>query len=257
MNVSRQGRSALMAGAALILLAACSGEGDTRDTASSASGSESPSPEPDYVLLLDDESVPDQVQGEPGTYALTARGDGTPPLAVLDVPAGFSNFGYFALWPDGSGDADAPDVDPRYQAVQYWTVHGVFPDPCDRHGADAPEAGTSVEDLAAALQDQKLTSTTKPTPVTLDGYDGLYLELSAPPDLDFADCELGYYLLWEAAPGDAQHSLESPATVERIWVLDVDGGRVVLIAGAGPRVPPAEVQALTHMVESVRFVEPS
>ena len=77
----------MLLAASAIVMAACSD--DTTEPETSG---------PDYVLLLDDDSKPDQVQGEPGTYALTARGSGTPPLAVLDVPAGYSNFGFFALW---------------------------------------------------------------------------------------------------------------------------------------------------------------
>ena len=253
MNHACERWATLAAAAGLVLLAACSEEPST--TSSSDPASESASAEPDYVLLLDDDADPDQVQGEPGRYALTARGDGTPPLAVLDVPAGFSNFGFFALWPSGSAEETGANADP-YRAVQYWTVDGVFFDPCDRQGKPARDAGTSVDDLAAALVAQKLTSTSKPAPVSLDGHDGLYLEMMASPDVEFDDCEIGYYFFWEGMPGDAQHSADSPGTVERTWIIDVDGERVVLVAASAPGVSHTQVEALTHMVESVQFVEP-
>ena len=204
---------------------------------------------PDYVLLLDDDSRPDQVQGEPGTYALTARGSGTPPLAVIDAPAGYSNFGFFALWPYVKAEAQP------FRSVQYWTVDGVFNDPC-KMDADAPSAGTTVEDLAAALAEQKRTEVTDPIPVTLDGHQGLYLELTAATDIEFKDCELGYYSYWEGKPGDAQPTADGPGTVDRAWIIDVDGERVVLTTAAVPDVTPEKVAELTHMVESVRFVEP-
>lgn len=225
-------------------------EGTTQPSAGSTTGLGDGQ---DYVLLLDDESDPDQMEGKPGTYALTARGAGSPPLAVFDAPAGYSNFGFFALWPSGE---EAEREDDTFSAVQYWTVHGVYPDPCDRKGKPAPEIGASVKDFAAAMAAQKLTSVTKPVPVTLDGHQGLYLETTVPSGVKIPDCEGGYYMFWQGSPGDADHSSGSPGTVERTWVIDVDGERVVLVAITAPGATDAQADELTAMVESIRFVEP-
>lgn len=231
--------------ASAFLLVACSDESNNPTNESTT-----PVDSVKYVLLLDDDADPDQVLGEPGAYALTARGASSPPLAVLDVPAGYSNFGFFALVPEGFGTAEIP-----LRSVQYWTVNGVFVDPCAMD-AGAPDAGTSVEELAAALAAQKLTSVSEPVPVTLDGHDGLYLEITASADISFEDCDAGYYGYWEGSPDDAQHTADSPGTVDRTWILDVDGERVVLLAAAPPGVTKAHIDELTSMVESVRFVEP-
>lgn len=236
MRVPRLPWMVLAAGA--VVIAACSD--DTTEPQTN---------EPDYVLLLDDDSNPDQVKGKPGTYALTARGSGTPPLALLDVPAGYSNFGFFALWPDVNA-GNQP-----FRSVQYWTVDGVFIDPC-RMDEDAPHAGTTVDDLAAALTAQERTAVSKPTPVTLDGHRGLYVELTASSDVTFEDCALGYYAYWEGKPDDAQHTADSPGTVDRAWILDVNGERVVLTAITVPSVPDQQIDELITMIESVRFVEP-
>lgn len=233
--------SHLVVAAGVLVLAACGD--DPVDESNEPDRAEA-----DYVLLLDDDSDPDQVEGEAGRYALTARGDGAPSLAVLDVPAGYANFGEFAVW---TGE----DSGEPFRAVQYWTVNGVFADPCDGDGP-APEAGTTVQDLADALVAQQRTVVSDPVPVSLDDHDGLYVELRVPSRVDFATCTKGYYLVWEGMPGDAQHSAESPGTVERVWILDVDGERVALVASAAPRVPDTRVEELTAMVESVDFVEP-
>src|SRR5690242_6581619 len=102
----------------MALTTACGGDagGSPADDTPSADSA-------DYVLLTDDDANPDQVRGEPGAYALTARGAATPPLAVLDVPAGHASFGSFALVPKGFPDVDV------LSSVQYWTVDGVFVDP--------------------------------------------------------------------------------------------------------------------------------
>jgi hypothetical protein len=240
--------------AGLVLLTACaddvSPKADDSPSADAAGAA-------DYVLLLDDDSDPDQVLGEPGAYALTARGSGTPPLAVLDVPSGYSNFGFFALWPFGSGDEGSAQEQEPFRAVQYWTVHGVFAEPCHRKGGAATVIGPSVKALAAALKAQKLTSVSEPRPVSLDGHRGLYLELRVSVDVRFDDCDDGgYFMLWEGMPADAQHTADSPGTIERLWIVDVDGERIVLAATAAAGVTHGLAKELTDMVESVRFVEP-
>ena len=108
--------------------------------------------------------------------------------------------------------------------------------------------------LVAALSAQRTTRTSKPVPVTLDGHHGSYLELTVPATVRVARCADGYFMPWEGKPADAQHSVETPGTVEHLWILDVDGQRVVLDAIAAPEVTPAEVDELTAMVESVEFV---
>ena len=94
-------------------------------------------------------------------------------------------------------------------------------------------------------------------PVTLDGYQGLYLELTASMDVAFEDCALGYSTpTGRESRANAQHTADSPGTVDRAWILDVDGERVVLTAVAVPDVPQKQVDELTKMVESVRFIDP-
>jgi len=237
------GRCLTVVAAGSLLFASCS----TTDCAAESDHARATA-EPSYVALLDDDTRPDQVRGEPGTYAFTARGADTPPLAVIDVPAGYSNFGFFAVWP---GERSTEP----FRAVQYWTVHGVFRDPCHRSGS-APESGTSVEDLASALGAQRRSVVSDPEAISLDGHDGLYLELRVPSEIDLDRCADGYYMFWEGKPGDAPHTAASPGSVERVWLLDVDGHRVALAAIAEPGVPLAQRRELTAMIKSVRFVEP-
>jgi hypothetical protein len=90
--------------------------------------------------------------------------------------------------------------------------------------------------------------------VTLDGHDGVLVSVTVPEDLDVSRCTEGRYVFWQGSPGDAHH--QAPVgTTERLWILDVDGQRVVLGAAATAGVPDREVAELTAMVESVEFVE--
>lgn len=205
----------------------------------------------DFVVLLDDDSDPDQIMGKAGAYALTARGSGTPPYAVIDVPEGFSNFGFFAVWPQAGEDEDNNNT---FSTVEYWTVHGVYPDPCRWEGA-APEIGPTVDDLVEAVSHQRHTVVAAgPEPVTLDGHGGVRLTVRVPADLDDSRCTEGRYMFWNGSPGDAHH--QAPlGTTEEWWILDVDGQRAVLGTAATEGVPQSDVDELTAMIESVRFVE--
>ena len=48
--------------------------------------------------------------------------------------------------------------------------------------------------------------------------------------------------------------LQSAGDVTRLWILDVDGQRIVIDAAFFPSTDAADVAALTAMVESIQFV---
>lgn len=204
--------------------------------------------EPTFIRLLDIDGQT-QVQGRAGAYGMTARGMDAP-LAVVDVPAGYENFGFFAL----IGGALESGEEPFY-AVDYWTVYGVFKDPCAYGLEAAPEIGGTVQDLAAALGAQERSEVSEPVSVSLGDHDGLYLELRVPSGLDIETCdEPGRYFVWQGKPGDAHHQLNEAGALERIWILDVEGQRVVLTAISTPGVPEEKVEELEAIVESARFL---
>lgn len=180
---------------------------------------------------------------DPGDYGMTANGLPDMPWAVLTVRGGFANLDGWLL----KDPEDGP-----VRGVGYWTVSGVDRDPCAAV-PDLMSVGSSVEDLAAALAAQKLTRTTKPVSITLDGHSGLYLELRVPSDIKLADCTAGGYNVWVSDPGGGRY-LQEPGQVDRLWILDVDGNTVVLHATAVPAVSRAWRNRQTTMVESVRFV---
>jgi hypothetical protein len=116
-----------------------------------------------------------------------------------------------------------------------------------------PQVGT-WQGLADALAAQELSTLTQPVLVTLEGHDGLYLELTVPSDIDISACEREAHVVWEGMPGDAHHALNDPGAVERLWILDVDGSRVLLGTISVPGVTEEKIRELEAVVESVRFV---
>lgn len=174
---------------------------------------------------------------------MTANGRPDAPWAVVEVPQRFSTIDGWSIFdedPTGGG------------GIGYWTVSEVVRDPCSEFGAaNALDAGSTVEELAAAFKHQRLTRMTEPVPVTVDGYNGLSLELHVPKDVDFATCPA--YNVWESDPAGARH-MGAPGEFDRLWILDVEGEVVVLTVAADSHVPKSALERLSGMVESLEFV---
>ena len=116
-----------------------------------------------------------------GTYAVVVNGTTIPaPMPVIRVPAGYNGAG-FAVNRGFEGDAVAPDA----RGLSFWEVQSVMSDPCKagKHGVDP---GPTVADLARALAAQPLRAGSDPVPVTVAGYQGLYVETSVPAHIDFS-----------------------------------------------------------------------
>jgi hypothetical protein len=185
---------------------------------------------------------PDSGALPPGRYGLTANGLPDMPTAVVEVRGPFKSVGQWLL-NDAAGAV--------LSGLGYWTVAGVYRDPC-RIESGLLDAGSTAADLAAALGQQKRSRVTAPVPISLDGYDGLYLELQVPKDIDLAQCP---YDIWDSTPGGGRY-MQEPDQVDRYWIIDVDGDVMVFHATVGAGVPKSRFDQLTEMVESAEFTGP-
>jgi hypothetical protein len=128
-------------------------------------------------------------------------------------------------------------------------------DPCKYIATDVP-VGPTVADFVDAVAEHPILDTTAPVDVTLGGYAGKYFDLQVPADISNCELEPGnpdagpIYRPWE--PGIYA---QGPGHRWHLWVLDVDGVRVVVqsmdYAGTSEQ-RRAELQA---MVDSVQ-IEP-
>lgn len=180
----------------------------------------------------------------PGTYqfSVLVRPGVASPGALIDVPSGFEGHAEDG----GLGPADWYVVSPDGDAfLGLWTVGEVERDACLRPRDDHVTPGPSVEDLTAALIAQRSTRASAPEPVDLAGYQGLYIELAGPPDMSRCDRDPG---LW-GAPGE--RGIYSDNQIDRLWILDRDGQRLVVDAAHGPTSTASERDKLTSMVESL------
>jgi hypothetical protein len=178
----------------------------------------------------------------PGCWAIQARGLPDSPLAGLDLPEGFSGNDAW-VWVN-----DVPQDE--WGAITLLPVGGVYADPCTRAG-NPPKADPSVEEFAEALAVQEVTTTTEPVPVSLDGHEGVYFEVSVPAGFDANGCRGKELVLWET--GGTEYASPGVSDTSRYWVLDVDGQGVVLVVNTHTRATDRTVARFTRIAESATF----
>jgi hypothetical protein len=227
------------------LLAGCRDEPRAADSTPSPTSGATPSAAENNVA-----NVPPRIDTlsdgalEPGSYALPPLAPGHHPVAVVDVPSGYTHWGPFL----NAAEPQEPE-DPL--AISLWVVTGVFKDACV--ATEQIPAGESVRTLADAFLRQQVTSVTKPRPVTLAGYDGLYLEIRAPAKLDYSGCNDAELNFWESTP-TGERWTRMPGMRDRLWILDVDHQPMVLAMFVPPSATDRQVHQMTQIVHGARFV---
>jgi hypothetical protein len=150
--------------------------------------------------------------------------------------------------------------------ISVWDVGQVPRDPCHWLG-QLSDPGPTVDNLVRALVAQPLRHASKPKDVTLAGYPGQYLEWSVPSsmvvtgDSDFKGCDVqpsnGHldYVSW-LGNGKGERYQQVAGQVDRLWVLDVKGQRLVVDATHTSDATPADLAEQQQIVETLRFVAP-
>lgn len=204
-------------------------------------------PPTDQVLVLDSElGSPDEPAPlKAATYAIGFLGaSDDAPWAEIEVPAGW---GHDRLHP-----ATGPDLDPHLRRIELSGVAMVAADPCEDSFAPV---GPDVADLMNSLAAQQTVEPARPRPVRIDGHDGQVLEVHVPVDVDVAGCDHDGSLVPWMSPGGS-HTTVFPGWTYRVWAVDVDGERLVILAAHGPDATAAEQAELLRMVETLELVPP-
>jgi hypothetical protein len=224
----------------IVMLAGCGGS----DPGGSAPSRETPSPlgsgqeELKAGIQVLDLVARERVGAGPGPAHL--------PKIELTVPEGWFNFKGISV---GKGHVPQPAF------VFFWDVAQVYPTPCEWKGKPMVDPGPDVEGLASALAKQPLRGANAPTDVALAGFHGKYLELSVPTDIEFADCDEGHFESWTANGWASDRFQQAPGQVDRLWILDVDGQRLVVDASYLPEATPQDRAELESVVDSIRFLD--
>ena len=190
-----------------------------------------------------------------GRQQAQVLGGGNYPRYSVEAPDDWSSDGHFVV-------KSAASV----IGLSVWDVGQVPTDPCHWQG-HMVDPGSGVEDLVAALGTQATRNASTPIVVTLAGHPGRYLEWSVPADMvvtgdaDFQGCDAwpdnGHldFVSWLGNGLGERYQLV-PGQVDRLWVLDVDGQRLVVDATYSPDATQAEQDELAHVVESLQFEIP-
>lgn len=186
---------------------------------------------------------------EPGTYAFDfplMDQPGRPfPRVLITLPAGWSSFHGFGL--QSRGDT------PREHFVGFWNVTRVYSHPCQSKGAML-DPGPTVDGLADTLAKIPLRNATAPVAVTLGGYHGRYLEWSVPNDADFSTCDTLDFESWTAyGTGGTDRYQQAPGQTDRLWILDVEGRRLVIDAAYLPGTTAEDRADSQKIVDSIAF----
>ena len=110
-------------------------------------------------------------------------------------------------------------------AIAFVQVSGLFSDPClDNQGSPDVAVGSTAAELASALAEHDAYEATATGDFTVDGYEGIRMELVMPSDLDYTTCQLDSFWVW-----DEPFVAGQPARWD-LWILDLDGTTAVVLA---------------------------
>ena len=168
-----------------------------------------------------------------------------PMRIALTVPEGMSGVGVVS----GFAGLCATACDPEIAGLDLWEVDNGYADACAGTTLDPP-IGPTVDDFVEYLHGVQRLSVRTVREASIAGYDGTYVETVA--DDDVSDCSYGLLSIFYNRDGGIYARRPVAAAVDRMWVLDIDGRRLVVDVFSAPDATDAQVAALVKIVESMR-----
>jgi hypothetical protein len=157
-----------------------------------------------------------------------------------------------AGWDVNDVFVNKPGSDPLF-SVSFWDVANIYADPC-QWGLFDPPVGPTVDDLVSAFADVPGLGATAATDITVDGHQGKQFDLTVP---DFAadECQAGIFALWQedGSSGPQPSRWVEPNEHLQMWVLDVDGTRLVISTGYFPDTSDTDRAEINEIVNSIQI----
>lgn len=189
---------------------------------------------------------------EAGTYAISNEVMTQVPY-TLEVPAGWtlSDGCGIGKYPGEGGNPGKDEV-----LFSIWNVTHIYADACawdDR--TNVISTGSTPAELADALGSQLGNEASAPTDVELDGFAAVQTELTIAPEVDPSTCTNGYIRLWPGPGPDfnAGFCCSPKNEILDLRIVDVNGKRVVILAGRQPQTSAQDVAELNSIVDSINF----
>jgi hypothetical protein len=184
------------------------------------------------------------------------------------VPDGWENTGYGVIKGDPAigmtVDSANDNVHTSYCVAPGANTPSGGLRPRAKRESVGPPVGPTIDDLASALANLPGVDATAARDVTIDGFDGKQIEFTV-PDYDAGDCNgiFGFCAYGEEIwcesllrdkdfPSDVSYQ-PLPNQHLKIWILDVDGIRHIIMAGSFADTSQQDRAALDEIVASVQF----
>jgi hypothetical protein len=165
-----------------------------------------------------------------GTYKLEvipgSDVSGSGVAATFSIGSGWQSGGWYIMNP------------PAFtKSVSFWSVGNVYEDICAADGGVAtaselpnPPVGPNVDDLVAALDAQANTDMSRAADVVVGGYSGTRVTVTeADPYADHCIGDDFPRPMWVDPSGEPGRGIQ-PGQRDIMWILDVEGQRVVIVA---------------------------
>ena len=187
--------------------------------------------------------LPPGGQLDAGTY-LYPKGVFAPAAFTFTVPQGWS------VTPDGWQVAKYPDSS-RQLGFSSSLLSHIFADACAEDQA-LIQVGPTADDLADALIEQSGPIAEGPFDVSVGGYPAKRVDLTPPRSAPLESCRL---------PGELQIWLDRAANYyvllgdarASVYIVDVDGARLVVVMDYRESSSPADVAELQAIIESIQI----
>jgi hypothetical protein len=227
----------------------------------SVAASSFPTATPGVQLLTEGPIVPGTYALPPGQYGW-AQCESPPPMGCppepphartmlmeITVPDGWDALAGFdgtVIVPQGPGSTEGPDgagITVRWSGL----TTGLHSDPCLSVAHRTPDiaVGVTVDDFVDAVVAHPELEVSEPVDTELDGYTGRFFTLTGPSDISGCD----NWRPWE--PGIF---VQGPNNLWGMWVIDVDGLRVILLTQEFAGTPAEVKRQQRAMIESIHFV---
>jgi hypothetical protein len=91
--------------------------------------------------------------------------------------------------------------------------------------------------------------------VTYGGYAGKQMVLTVPSDVNLGNCDEAKYVVWGGPGPDPDRWVQGAGQILRLWILDVEGRRIVIEASHFPEASAANQADLQQLIDSLQ-IEP-
>lgn len=219
------------------------------DAASSSSSSAAPVASPTASsAAVDFTQLPGGgTELEPGPYLITSA---SPVEITITVPDQ-----RYGSWPSAWYKA-LYDWGPWHQSNEarlgFIVVENLYADPCQPDlGLSDPAVGPTVDELVDALGTVPGVVVGASSEATLGGYAGRMLELTG---VDRPEPCVEEPLVWQTTQGEPSVLVPGSRAVTRLWILDVDGTRLVVFASEDGAF--GDQEGLQAIIDSIEIAVP-